>query len=144
LTRNTVAWTRLMLVAFVANGVGPFGLKVLSERNLAAFQPQYLLYWYVGGFCFALAAFFQSGVHINGWEVFLGLAMGACSFSGQAFTGLALSHGIPGHIAFPLTTGGSLFLVAGAGILLFKERVGRYGIAGIVLGILALVLLGAT
>jgi multidrug transporter EmrE-like cation transporter len=133
-----------MLVAFVANGVGPFGLKVLSERNLAAFQPQYLFFWYVGGFCFALAAFLKSGIQVNRWEVFFGAAMGACSFSGQAFTGLALSHGIPGHIAFPLTTGGSLFLVAGAGILLFKEKVGHYGIAGIVLGIVALVLLGAT
>ena len=78
---------------------------------------------------------------IGPWKVLLGAAMGACSFSGQAFTGLALSHGIPGHIAFPLTTGGSLFLVAGAGILLFKEKVGKYGIAGMVIGILALVLL---
>jgi drug/metabolite transporter (DMT)-like permease len=143
LKRYTTAWTRLMLIAFVANGVGPFGLKVLSERNLAAFQPQYLLYWYVGGFCFALAALLRTGVHVGRWEVLLGAAMGACSFSGQAFTGLALSHGIPGHIAFPLTTGGSLFLVAGTGIVLFKEKVGRYGIAGLALGILALVLLSA-
>ena len=139
--RDSAAWMRLMLVAFVSNGVGPFGLKVLSERNLASFQPQYLLYWYVGGLSFALAAFVRTDFRIGPWEVLLGAAMGACSFSGQAFTGLALSHGIPGHIAFPLTTGGSLFLVAGAGILLFKEKVGKYGIAGMVIGILALVLL---
>lgn len=141
--RDSAAWSRLMLTAFVANGVGPFGLKVLSERNLAAFQPQYLLYWYLGGFSFALAAFLRGGVRVERWETLLGAAMGACSFCGQAFTGLALSHGIPGHIAFPLTTGGSLFLVAGAGILLFKEKVGRYGKAGILLGIVALVLLSA-
>jgi multidrug transporter EmrE-like cation transporter len=67
--------------------------------------------------------------------------MGLCSLGGQAFTGLALSHGIPGHVAFPLTTGGSLFLVALAGIILFKERVGHYGLLGIVLGICSLVLL---
>jgi multidrug transporter EmrE-like cation transporter len=50
---------------------------------------------------------------------------------------------MPGYIAFPLTTGGSLFLVATAGILLFKEKVGPYGIAGLTLGIIALVTLSA-
>jgi multidrug transporter EmrE-like cation transporter len=50
---------------------------------------------------------------------------------------------LPGHVAFPLTTGGSLFLVALAGILLFKERVGGYGIAGIVMGIVSLIMLSA-
>ena len=42
-------------------------------------------------------------------------------------------------MVFPITTGGSLFLVASAGLLLFKEKVGPYGIAGMVLGIAALV-----
>lgn len=131
-----------MLVAFVTNGAGPFGLKVLSERGLAqAYQSQYLFYWYLGGFLFALLALLGRGGRVYGREVWLGAAMGACSLSGQALTGMALSHGIPGHIVFPLTTGGSLFLVALAGIVLFKERVGSYGIAGIALGIVALVAL---
>jgi multidrug transporter EmrE-like cation transporter len=37
--------------------------------------------------------------------------------------------------------GGGLFIVVGAGVLLFKERVGPYGVAGIVLGIISIVLL---
>lgn len=144
MTRQTDAevWLRLMLIAFVANGLGPFGLKVLSERGLAdAYQPQYLLYWYCGGFAFAVVALLRSGVRPQLREVSLGAVMGACSLSGQSFTGLALSHGLPGHVAFPLTTGGSLFLVAAAGLFLFNERVGPYGIAGIALGIVALVAL---
>jgi multidrug transporter EmrE-like cation transporter len=48
---------------------------------------------------------------------------------------------VPGHVAFPITTGGSLFLVAAAGLVLFKERVGAYGLAGLALGIMALVAL---
>ena len=69
--------------------------------------------------------------------------MGLCSLCGQSFTGLALAHGLPGHVVFPVTTGGSLFLVAAAGIFVFKERVGGYGIAGLVTGVLSLVLLSA-
>ena len=140
--RDSGVWLRLMLIAFLANGIGPFGLKVLTERGFGdAFPAQYLLYWYCGGLGFAVAALLKSRLQPTAKEIGLGALMGACSLCGQAFTGLALSHGMPGHVAFPLTTGGSLFLVAAAGLLLFKERVGPYGIAGIVLGIVALVAL---
>lgn len=141
--RDARVWAKLMLIAFVANGLGPFGLKVLSERKLADYQPQYLFYWYLGGLFFALLALFGGSFRVNRKEVALGAFMGLASFCGQAFTGLALSHDVPGYIAFPLTTGGSLFLVATAGILLFKEKVGPYGIAGLMLGIIALVTLSA-
>ncbi len=138
---KTNLWLRLMLVAFVANGLGPFGLKILTERGLAAYQQQYLLFWYLGGFIFALAALLVSRDGVNRREVLLGAAMGGCSLAGQSFTAMALSSGVPGHIAFPLTTGGSLFLVATAGLLLFKERIGPYGFCGVVLGIASLVML---
>lgn len=141
--RDARLWAKLMLIAFVANGLGPFGLKVLTERNLAGYQPQYLFYWYLGGLVFALLALLGGSLRVNGKEIALGALMGLASFGGQAFTGLALSHNMPGYIAFPLTTGGSLFLVATAGILLFKEKVGPYGIAGLTLGIIALVTLSA-
>jgi drug/metabolite transporter (DMT)-like permease len=136
-------WLQLMLVAFAANGLGPFGLKVLSERGLAdLFQSQYLLYWYLGGALFAVVAFAGGKTgFLHSREVVLGALMGICSVGGQAFTGLALSHQAPGHIVFPITTGGSLFLVAAAGILFFHERIGKYGIAGIALGIASLIML---
>jgi multidrug transporter EmrE-like cation transporter len=140
--RDSGVWMRLMLVAFVANGIGPFGLKVLSEEGLAPrYQVQYLLYWYLGAFVFAIAALVRSRLRPYRREIWLGAMMGCCSLLGQLGTGLALSHGVPGHVAFPITTGGSLFLVATAGILLFKEQVGAYGVAGLVIGIAALVAL---
>ncbi|MGH9371194.1 MAG: hypothetical protein ACRD15_06655 [Vicinamibacterales bacterium] len=139
--RDSGLWLRLMLVAFLANGIGPFGLKILSEEGLASYQAQYLLYWYLGAFVFAIAALVHSRLRPYRREIWLGALMGACSLLGQAFTGLALSRGVPGHVVFPITTGGSLFLVAAAGLLLFKERVGGYGMAGMALGIAALVAL---
>jgi len=140
-TRNTDIWMRLMLVAFVANGIGPFGLKVLAMRGLADYQSQYLFYWYLGGLVFAVAALLIGRGGVNGREILLGAAMGGCSFAGQSFTAMALAKGLPGHIAFPLTTGGSLFLVALAGIALFKERIGPYGLCGVILGVASLVML---
>ncbi len=134
-------WLRYMMIAFVANGLGPFGLKILSERGLAGYQSQYLMYWYLGGVIFALLAFSRALGRLPVREVLIGAAMGVSSLSGQSFTGLALARDVPGHIVFPITTGGSLFLVAAAGILVFGERVGVYGLAGILLGIASLVLL---
>jgi multidrug transporter EmrE-like cation transporter len=135
-------WLRLMLVAFLANGIGPFGLRVLQgEGMLEPYRYPYLFYWYAGGA--ALAAAFS----LRGWsrpraaEWLLGGAMGACSLGGQVATALAL-EAVPGHAVFAVTTGGTLFIVAAAGILVFKERVGRYGLAGIALGIASILMLG--
>lgn len=139
--RDSGVWMRLMLIAFVTNGLGPFGLKVLNEKGLASFQSQYLLYWYLGGAIFGVLAFLPGLRETRMREVTLGAAMGLCSLCGQTFTGMSLAHGIPGHVAFPITTGGSLFLVAAAGIFVFRERVGGYGATGIILGIVALIML---
>jgi multidrug transporter EmrE-like cation transporter len=135
-------WFRLMMVAFLANGLGPFGLKILAEAGQAdRYQFQYLIYWYLGGLVFTGLAFFREHRGVRGTEVALGALMGLASLAGQSFTSLALAHHVPGHIVFPMTTGGSLIVVATAGILLFKERVTIYGVAGIVLGIVSLVTL---
>jgi multidrug transporter EmrE-like cation transporter len=142
--RDTELWARLMLVAFFANGLGPFGLKVLATRGLAGYQSQYLFWWYLGGLVFAVVALRLARSGVNGREVLLGAAMGGCSFAGQSFTALALAKGLPGHIAFPLTTGGSLFLVALAGIVLFRERIGPYGLCGVILGVAALAMLSVS
>ena len=68
--------------------------------------------------------------------------MAVCSISGTASLAYALGHyQIPGNVAFPISNGASLFIVITGGVLLFKERLGRYGIAGCALGTLAIVLL---
>ena len=59
------AWKRLMVMAFFANGLGPFGLKVLTARGLAPYQSQYLFYWYLGGVVFALAALLSVRSRVN-------------------------------------------------------------------------------
>jgi multidrug transporter EmrE-like cation transporter len=139
--RDSRTWLRLMAISFVANGLGPFGLKILNGMGLSAQQSSYLFWWYAGGFLFAGVALAKGWAHLRAKELIVGVGMGLCSLGGQAFTGMALAQGIPGHIAFPVTTGGSLFFVAAAGIVIFKERVGPYGLLGICLGICSLILL---
>ena len=45
-------------IAFVANGLGPFGLKIMAEKGLSEkYHYQYLILWYAGGLLFGLAWF---------------------------------------------------------------------------------------
>ena len=135
-------WLRLMVVAFFANGLGPFGLRVLADKGLLApYRMPYLALWYTGGLLLAGLAYLRKPERLYRSEVMLGAVMACCSLSGQLATALALVS-IPGHIAFAVTTGGNLFIVAAAGIFMFGERVNWYGAIGIALGIASLLLLG--
>ena len=43
-------WLRLMTIAFFANGLGPFGLRILADKGLLApYRLPYLAFWYAGG-----------------------------------------------------------------------------------------------
>jgi multidrug transporter EmrE-like cation transporter len=55
--------------------------------------------------------------------------------------GLALANGIPGNVVFPVALAGGLFVVVLTAVLIFKERIGPAGIAGISLGIISIALL---
>jgi drug/metabolite transporter (DMT)-like permease len=145
MTTNRQAWMRWMLVVFVANGLGPFGLKILAERGLAeAWHYQYLIAWYIGGVLPMLAALLIARQLPTKWELLLAAAMGLGSFGGQLFSSFALERNVPGHVVFPATTGGSLFLVPLIGVLLFRERISGYGIAGLLTGTAALLLLSVS
>ena len=139
---NSSTWLRLMLIAFVANGLGPFGLKMIAEKGLSErYQFQYLLLWYGGGLLFGLAWLLATRGRFRLRELIMAFGIAIGSFWGQFFSLLALERNVPGYIVFPMTTGGNLFLVAVAGVLLFREKIGPYGVAGILVGIASLVLL---
>jgi drug/metabolite transporter (DMT)-like permease len=135
-------WLRFMLIAFIANGLGPFGLRIMTEKGLSTrYHYQYLLWWYAGGLLFSVCAFLLARNRFHGLEFLMALGIGMGSFGGQFFSLLALEQHIPGYIVFPITTGGNLFVVAAAGVFLFREKIGPYGIAGIVTGVLSIILL---
>jgi len=145
MTTNRQYWMRWMLVAFVTNGLGPFGLKIITELGLAeSWHYQYLIAWYFGGVLPMIAVLLIARQLPGKWELLLAAAMGLGSFFGQLFSSLALERNVPGHVVFPATTGGSLFLVPVIGVLLFREKISGYGIAGIVTGTAALLLLSVS
>jgi multidrug transporter EmrE-like cation transporter len=139
-------WLLLMLLAFLFNGSGVFGLRVLAGMGLAGVVTnQYILYFYLGGFVFMALRLLAKKTCPNRTEIGMGAVMALCSISGTASLAYALNtYSVPGNVAFPIANGGSLFVVVTAGVLLFRERLGWYGISGCVLGTLAIVLLSVS
>ena len=135
-------WFRFMMVAFFLNGLCPFGLRILSGLGLAArYTPLYLVFWYLSGGLFMLMLFLRTARRPARSDVFVGMGLGFFSACGQSCMGLALSKGIPGNVVYPVTLAGGLFLVVLIAILVFRERIGPAGMAGIALGIISIALL---
>jgi drug/metabolite transporter (DMT)-like permease len=135
-------WFRLMMMAFFINGLSPFGLRILAGLGLADhYTPIYLVFWYLSGGLFILFLFARSPRKPTRRDLLVGAGLGVFSTCGQTSMGLALANGIPGNVVFPVALAGGLFVVVLTAVLIFKERIGPAGIAGISLGIISIALL---
>lgn len=118
-----------MAIAFLTNGLGVFGTRILAGWSWAdQYKFQYLAFWYGAGCLLALLLFLRSGLKVRWKELVIGAV--ASVGGGQLSLLTALEKGVPGHIAFPMANGGEVFLVALVGILSFGERVHHHGVAG--------------
>ncbi len=135
-------WLRMMLLAFLLNGLSPFGLRVLAAMGVGKeMTPIYLFYWYLSGLAFVIIWAVRQRERVSRAAVLIGTGMALASVIGQTTMGLALAAGAPGNVVFPLAVGANVFIVAAGGVLFFKEHIGAYGKAGIAVGLLAAVLL---
>jgi multidrug transporter EmrE-like cation transporter len=135
-------WLPLILLAFLANGLAASSQKVLVELGGGDYAWQFYVVLYAAGCLMMTVANVASRVGWpNGREFGTALAMGVASVAGNVCIVKALDAQVPGSVAYPVANGGSLFLVVLAGVLVFKERVNPAGVAGIVTGIAAILVL---
>ena len=135
-------WLQLMLGAMLANGFALLGLKVLAEAGLGErYQSHYLVAWYASGLAIAIAYSIRGFRMPNRRAILVGVGMALMSFTGQTCLSLALSGGAPGYLVYPIGTGASVLFVAIAGVAILRERLSWYGIAGIVCGLVSVVIL---
>jgi drug/metabolite transporter (DMT)-like permease len=133
-------WLPLIMLAFLANGLSASSQKVIGV-GAADYTWQYLVVLYAAGFAlFAIVGLMQTGWP-NVREIITASVMAIASVAGNLAMVTAMARKVPGSVAYPVGNGGSLFLVVLAGVLLFKERVNPAGIAGIAVGIAAVLVL---
>lgn len=135
-------YLRYMAIAFLTNGLGVFGLRILAGAGLGHLdQTQYLAIWYAAGLLLATLAYFYRYGRLERKELFVGSGMALCSLVGQLGLAFSLSAGMPGFVVFPVATGGGLIFVVMVGVMIFHEPMGRLGYLGIATGVSALILL---
>jgi multidrug transporter EmrE-like cation transporter len=135
-------YQRYMLMAFLTNGLGAFGLRILAGAGLGHIEAiQYLALWYSAGLLLAAMVFFRRHRRPERKEVVIGSIMALCSLIGQTGMAFALSAGLPGFVVFPVATGGGLIFVVLIGVLVFREPMRPLGYIGIATGVSALILL---
>ena len=138
-------WPLLMLVILLTNGMGAFGLKILSSWGLPpSMKFPYLTVWYAAGLPLIGIPMLLRGVRGGFKEARWGSLFAVLSLGGQLAMSYALDYGIPGSVVYPVAIGGSILVVALAGRLFFGEKMHPLSWTGIAIGVVAVVLLGAS
>lgn len=132
-------WLPLMMLAFIGNGLASTGSKVLVEAKAGDYVWQFLMVLYWSGFITILLLSIMNEPWPNRREVLTAGVMGVCSVVGNGAITVALKT-IKGSIAYPVNNG-SLVIVVLAGVLFFREKIHPSGIAGIICGICAILIL---
>ncbi len=136
-------WFLLMIIILLTNGMSAFGLKVIAGWGLpGTIKFPYLTIWYAAGLAIIGVPMLFKGVRLGRREILWGALMAALSVAGQLAMAVALDSKVPGNVVFPIALGGSIFIVASAGVLFFGERMNRLTVIGVSLGFLAVILLG--
>lgn len=135
-----MSYRKLLALSFLLNGLLMVGMKAVGEFSLTAFIPAVLLFQYGLAVLLTSPEVLKSKVPIRGASIWVGILAGLSSAIGMAAS-IAVADMLPGYIVFPVIQGGTLLLVVLIGLIVFRERIGGYGIAGIIAGIGAIVLL---
>ncbi len=133
-------WLPLMLLSFLGNGLAASSQKLLVESGNGDYVWQFYIVLYLSGFLLMSLLSVMREPWPNRRELTTGLVMAVCSVIGNVSITMALTR-VPGAVAYPVGNGGSLTLVVLAGVLFFREKIHRVGIAGIVCGIGAILIL---
>lgn len=137
-----MTYRRLMTAAFLLNGSLMVFTGAVGKLNLAAYIPVVLFGVYVVGCVIGAVFMRRAGKALQPWSVAIG-ALGGVGTAVGLSTQMAAAAMLPGYIVFPVTSGGTLIIVALIGRFVLKEHIGPYGIAGIVVGAMAIGLLSA-
>jgi drug/metabolite transporter (DMT)-like permease len=133
-------WLPLMLLAFVGQGLAMSSQKLLVEAGASKYAWQFLIVLYWSGFTVMVLLSLLREAWPNRRELLTGLVMAVCSVIGNVSITKAMAD-VPAVVAYPVGNGGTLTLVVLAGVLFFKERIHRIGLAGIVCGVSAILVL---
>ncbi len=135
-----MSYRRLLLLAFLFNGLLMIGMKAVEELGLSRHIALVLVVQYGVSAILCIPGIVGSRKPATRTDAWVGVVAGLSSAAGMTAT-LTASTMIPGYMLFPIIQGGTMLAVVIVGRVVFKERVGAYGIAGLCAGVASIILL---
>ncbi len=133
-------WSKLIIASFLCAGITDTMFKVVIEAGFGHARNSYILIY--NCFSLALAALFcwKKQIKPGRKEIIAGMVTGSCIAGGTFFSMRALME-VPGVIYFPSLSVGNLLLVTLFSRLLWKEKLSRRQLAGLIIAITSIVLI---
>jgi drug/metabolite transporter (DMT)-like permease len=133
------AWV-WMLGVFLVNGFVNTGAKLFQQEMPQEQSFPFQAVIFVCAFLVTTVLYYLRKSRADRSSLLYGTALGAANLGNYLFLILALNM-LPGTVVYPATAAGEVGLMALAGVLIWRERLGARGWAGIALAVVALVLL---
>lgn len=137
-----MTYRQLIAIAFVMNGLTMLGMQAVGRIGSPGAIPVILLAMYGTGAVITLVQATMRRRPIEMKNVLIGIMGGLGTSIGVGLNVRAVQL-LPGYIVFPLINGGIILIVVLLGRFVFKEKIGGFGIAGILAGIAAIILLSS-
>ena len=114
--------------------------KILVQSGLEAQNNYFFLAIFSSAALLVSPLAWKNRAEINNRDGLFGMGVGIFNVAANRFLLIALTT-LPGAIVFPVSSAGSLLMVTISAIILFKEKVSRVNLAGILLTLVAVVLI---
>lgn len=137
---NVVTAPKALLLLVLIGGSGDAMSKVYEELGDPAFKSQFLMFTFLSALilCTLTAVLKKQGLQPE--DILYGCLIGIPNYYSARFLLLSLSY-IPAATAYPTFSVGSILLVSAAGVLIFREKMGKRQWLAVLIIIAALILL---
>ncbi len=130
----------MILLTILVVGFSQTSSKILVQSGLQAQNNYFFLAIFTSASLLVTPLTNRNRKQIRATDAAYGIGVGTFNLLSNRALLLALTT-LPGAIVFPVTSAGSLLMVTVAAIILFKEKVSKANIAGIIITLIAVVLI---
>ena len=130
----------LLLILLISSGLTDATSNIFDKLGNNELKDYFLLFIFASALICALILWKIKKQSISKWDIIIGVLVGVPNYLSSRFVLLAL-RSLPAIVVFPVYSVSTLAIITIAGILIFKERLSKNKIIGILLIALALILL---
>lgn len=130
----------LLLILLLSSGLTDATSNIFDKLGNNELKDYFLLFIFASALICTLILWKIKKQSISKWDIIIGVLVGVPNYLSSRFVLLAL-RSLPAIVVFPVYSVSTLAIITIAGILIFKERLSKNKIIGILLIALALILL---